>query len=91
VGYSWEESPIRYRYEGYTVPANDRQTYTVGVGFYNENWSVDVAYLYLQCKQRRYHDIPVQTGGTGTIASSGTVNANEIAFSIGYTFYKYYN
>jgi long-chain fatty acid transport protein len=86
VGYSWEESPMRDRYEDYTVPTNGRQTYTVGVGFHNENWSVDVAYLYLQCKQRHYHDSPVQAGGTGTIASSGTVHANEIAFSIGYKF-----
>jgi long-chain fatty acid transport protein len=86
AGYSWEESPMTDRYEDYTVPTNGRQTYTFGVGFHNEKWSVDVAYMYVQSKSRRYHDSPVQTGGTGTIDSSGTIYANEIALSIGYNF-----
>jgi long-chain fatty acid transport protein len=86
AGYSWEESPMRDRYADYTVPTNGRQTYTVGFGFHNENWSVDVAYMYVQCQSRNYSENSVQTGGTGTIHSSGTLHADEIALSIGYTF-----
>jgi long-chain fatty acid transport protein len=86
AGYSWEESPMSGRYADYTIPTNGRQTYAVGLGFHNEDWSVDVAYMYVQCQPRHYRDNPVQTGGTGTIDSSGTVYANEIALSIGYKF-----
>jgi long-chain fatty acid transport protein len=86
AGYNWTESPMTDKYEDYTVPTNDRHTYTVGVGLHNDNWSVDLAYLYVQCQPRHYRENSVSTGGNGTIASSSNFHAHEMAFSIGYKF-----
>jgi long-chain fatty acid transport protein len=86
AGYNWTQSPMTDRYADYTVPTNDRHTYSIGLGFHNENWSVDVAYLYVQCQSRHYRENPVQSGGNGTINSSSNLNGNEFALSIGYKF-----
>jgi long-chain fatty acid transport protein len=86
VGYNWEESPMTEQYEDYTIPTDGRRTYTFGLGLHNESWTVDVAYMYVNCRPRSYNDNPVLAGGVGTLASTGIITAHELALTVGFNF-----
>ncbi|MFP4517387.1 MAG: OmpP1/FadL family transporter, partial [Desulfovibrionales bacterium] len=52
LGYVYDNSPIDADFADYMVPANDRQLYCAGAGFKWGSWDLDVAYTYLQIKDR---------------------------------------
>ncbi|MDR1607785.1 MAG: outer membrane protein transport protein [Deltaproteobacteria bacterium] len=87
VGYNWTESPMTTPNADYTVPTRNRHTYTIGLGFHNERFSLDLAYIYVYCRSRGFNDSPVGAGGNGTLASkSQKFLAHEGAISLTYHF-----
>ena len=83
AGYVYDESPMTSRYADYLVPTKDRNIYSLGVGFKWDSWTVDLAYAYIQPKDRSYsystetHVIDSKTKNTST---------NIVSLSLGYEF-----
>ena len=83
AGYVYDESPMTSRYADYLVPTHDRNIYSLGVGFKWDSWTLDVAYAYIQPKDRSYsysaetHVLDSKTKDTST---------NIISVSLGYEF-----
>ena len=83
AGYVYDESPMTSRYADYLVPTHDRNIYSLGVGFKWDSWTLDLAYAYIQPKDRSYsyseetHVLDSKTKSTST---------NIISVSLGYEF-----
>ncbi len=48
AGYVYDQSPQNMEYTDYMLPANDRHIISVGVGFKEEDWSVDASFARIQ-------------------------------------------
>jgi long-chain fatty acid transport protein len=86
AGYSWETSPMTSVYADYTIPTDGRQTYSLGLGFHNKAWSLDVSFMHVVCDARSYQNKPILNGGTGTLDSTGKMYAEEVVLSVAYNF-----
>ena len=53
AGYVYDEEPIPAGTVDYLVPDNDRQLYSVGLGYHVKNWAVDLSYTYLDIRDRK--------------------------------------
>ncbi|MDR2800932.1 MAG: outer membrane protein transport protein [Desulfovibrio sp.] len=83
AGYVWDESPMTEAYEDYLVPTDDRNIYSLGLGFHWDAWSVDLAYAFIDPSDRNYDPNNV----THTVKSrSGTNWTNVVSLSVGYKF-----
>lgn len=84
-GYVYDESPLDSQTLDYLIPGNDRQLYSVGVGFNWEAWTLDLSYTYLWMKGRDYADINTVTGVS---ANSHAKNARTDIYgvTVGYKF-----
>lgn len=86
-GYVYDESPLNEGTLDYLIPGNDRQLYSVGVGFNWQDWTLDLSYTYLWMKGRDYGDT-LATASNGISANSHTKNARTDIYGItvGYKF-----
>jgi long-chain fatty acid transport protein len=83
LGYNWTQSPMTALNADYTAPTDDRHTYTFGLGFKNDRFSLDLAYLYVYCRSRDYNNNLT----AGAIKSrSRNFLAHEGAISLTYHF-----
>lgn len=57
AGYVYDQTPTRHDYASFMLPANDRNMFTLGAGYSWDNWTVDVAGMYLVTKERKGLDI----------------------------------
>jgi long-chain fatty acid transport protein len=53
AGYVYDQTPIRHDYASPMLPANDRQMFTLGAGYKWDDWTVDVAGMYIISKERQ--------------------------------------
>ncbi len=86
AGYVYDESPLNKSTLDYLVPANDRQIFSLGVGFAWEAWTLDVSYSYLWVKGRDFDTVP--DGQNGVYADSRAENGrtNIYGVTVGYRF-----
>lgn len=85
VGYTYDESPLNDSQLDYLIPGNDRQLYSVGVGFNYDAWTLDLSYTYLWMKGRDY----ANTRTVGSVKSnSHSMNARTDIYgvTVGYKF-----
>lgn len=55
AGFTYETSPLQdVNCYDYLVPSNGRNYYTVGAGFKYENWTLDLAYMYIDVRDINY-------------------------------------
>ena len=72
AGYIYDQSPMTRGYASYLVPTNDRNMYSLGVGFKWDAWTLDLATAYIQPKNRSYkgneaiHVLDSKTRNTST-------------------------
>ena len=52
AGYTYDEEPGPSSTTDYLVPANDRNLYSVGVGYQWKGWQLDLSYTYLDIRDR---------------------------------------
>ena len=83
AGILWDQSPMTDHYADYLVPSNDRFTYSVGVGFFLDAWSLDLGYAYIDIQDRYWQ----KSDELGTLHSR-TKNADThiVSASVGYHF-----
>lgn len=87
AGYVYDQSPVPDDTIDYMLPTNDRHLFNLGLGFHQNNWTVDVAYTYLMILDRDIDARP-NTNGTPNILAGETNNADAqmVALSVGYKF-----
>lgn len=91
AGFTYETSPLKdVSCYDYLVPSNGRNYYTLGAGFKYENWTLDLAYMYIKVRNINYTDrqgtqggIPMSTNYEGR-AHNGY--AHNFGLTIGYKF-----
>lgn len=55
AGFTYETSPLQdSNCYDYLVPSNGRNYYTLGAGFKYENWTLDLAYMYIDVRDINY-------------------------------------
>ncbi|MCC8193845.1 MAG: outer membrane protein transport protein, partial [Deltaproteobacteria bacterium] len=85
AGYVFDESPMPTgNNQDYLVPTNDRNIWSLGLGFRWDSWTVDLAYAFIDAKARIYHE----NTETGVLRSrTHESNATHIgSVSLGYRF-----
>ena len=91
AGFTYETSPLQDEncYD-YLVPSNGRNYYTLGAGFKYENWTLDLAYMYIDVRGINYKD---RAGKQGPVDMSNTHKgrsnnsyAHNVGLTIGYKF-----
>lgn len=54
AGYVYDQSPMTEAYEDYLIPSDDRDIYSLGVGFKWDACTLDLAYAYIAPRDRAY-------------------------------------
>jgi len=80
MGYVYDESPIPDELIDYTLPSNDRQVLSFGVGYKKGNYSFDASYGYLVAKDRHITARPMD------FIFESDIDATAHLFSIGMTY-----
>jgi len=85
AGVVFDQTPIRGEYSSLMLPANDRFMYTLGTGYQWNNWTFDLAGMYIVTKPR--HGLSM-SDGTPTPYSVDFTNGRTwgLGTSIGFTF-----
>ena len=83
AGYVYDRSPMTSQFEDYLVPTDDRSIYSVGVGFHWDQWTVDLAYAFIDANNRYYSERTAD----GVLDSRTRDTVTDIfAVSLGYAF-----
>ena len=84
AGYTYETSPMNHANADYLVPSNGRQYFTLGAGFFWNQWTLDIGYTFIKVRDLSYdqaaNDLTVLPG------RSHNVRAHNVGVSLGYTF-----
>ncbi|SOB58119.1 conserved exported protein of unknown function [Pseudodesulfovibrio profundus] len=84
-GYVYDQTPTRHEHASVMLPANDRNLFSLGLGFKGDHWFVDAAGMYIVTKER--HGITYEASDTATY-SYDFKNGSTTIFSLsgGYQF-----
>ncbi len=88
LGFRWDPTPVPAETMGPELPDSDKLYYCAGAGYKVRNWTFDLAYMYVDKKDRTVNN---QTTATPPSIGSGfngkwTADAHLVAFDIGYKF-----
>ena len=91
AGFTYETSPLQdTNCYDYLVPSNGRNYYTLGAGFKYENWTLDLAYMYIDVRDINYKNRAGKQGTTDLISTYEGKAHNSYAHNIGLTIgYKF--
>ena len=81
AGYVWDESPMTSKFQDYLVPTDDRNIYSLGVGFHGEDWNLDFAYAYIEPGKRKYQQSEI----TNTLRSQ-TKSSHTQMLSVSFSY-----
>jgi long-chain fatty acid transport protein len=82
AGYAFDQSPMTDGHADYLVPTDDRDIYSLGVGFAWDSWTIDLAYAYIDAHDRSYR----ADDGTHTLKSRTSGYTQLVSLSLGYSF-----
>lgn len=84
AGYVWDECPVPESREDYLIPTDNRNIWSLGVGFKPANWTIDLTYAFVDPRERHY---------TGTSKAEGVYESKThdsgshiVSLSLGYKF-----
>ena len=88
LGFRWDPTPVPAETMGPELPDADKLYYCAGAGYKVNNWTFDLAYMYVDKKDRTVNN---QTTATPPSFGSGfngewTGDSHLVAFDIGYKF-----
>lgn len=82
VGFRYDPTPVPAETMGPELPDADKMYYTAGVGYKYSNWTFDLAYMYVDKKDRTVNNQTASAGFNGT----WTGDAHLVALDVGYKF-----
>ncbi len=89
AGFTYETSPLKNSgYPDYLVPSNGRNYYTIGAGFKHENWTLDLAYTYIDVRTLNYPKNSYNASGVLSVHEGNAHNsyAHNFGVTLGYKF-----
>jgi long-chain fatty acid transport protein len=91
LGFRYDPTPVPAETMGPELPDADKLYYCAGVGYKHSNWTFDLAYMYVDKKDRTVNNQsvpPISAQGTPGTGFNGkwTGDAHLVAFDIGYKF-----
>ena len=91
AGFTYETSPLKDdNCYDYLVPSNGRNYYTLGAGLKYENWTLDLAYMYIDVRDINYKDRQGEQGGIPLVSTYEGRAHNSYAHNFGLTIgYKF--
>ena len=86
LGFRWDPTPVPAETMGPELPDADKLYYCAGAGYKVRNWTFDLAYMYVDKKDRTVNNL--RTEGVIPVGFNGewTGDAHLVAFDIGYKF-----
>ena len=86
LGFRYDPTPVPAETMGPELPDADKLYYCAGAGYKYSNWTFDLAYMYVDKKDRTVSNIRPE--GSNVVGSNGkwTGDAHLVAFDIGYKF-----
>jgi long-chain fatty acid transport protein len=84
LGFRWDPTPVPAETMGPELPDADKLYYCAGAGYNVRNWTFDLAYMYLDKKNRTVNNLNLAAGTGFNGEWSG--DAHLVAFDVGYKF-----
>lgn len=81
AGYVYDQCPINTRHADFLLPAGNRNLFSLGVCYDENDWSLQAGYTYLIVKTTHY-----RAPGTGTPVKFQNGDAHMLALSVGKNF-----
>jgi long-chain fatty acid transport protein len=88
LGFRWDPTPVPAETMGPELPDSDKLYYSAGAGYKVNNWTFDIAYMYVDKKDRTVNNQTTATPpsfGTG-FNGKWTGDAHLVALDVGYKF-----
>ena len=89
-GYALDETPGDDNFFSARVPGNDRQTLSLGLAHKRADWTIELAYMYVQADDRKINSstsflagLPGNTDPNGTDAFNGNYKLTAHLFGLG--------
>ncbi len=86
LGFRWDPNPVPAETMGPELPDADKLYYCGGVGYKVSNWTFDLAYMYVDKKDRTVNNLRTEGGLPVGFNGKWTGDAHLVAFDIGYKF-----
>ena len=89
LGFRWDPTPVPAETMGPELPDSDKLYYCAGAGYKVNNWTFDLAYMYVDKKDRTVdNQVDLPPGGSYGTGFDGkwTADAHLVAFDVGYKF-----
>jgi len=89
LGFRWDPTPAPAATMGPELPDSDKLYYSAGLGYKVRNWTFDLAYMYVDKKDRTVdNQVDLPPGGSYGTGFNGTWtgDAHLVALDVGYRF-----
>lgn len=83
AGYVWDQCPVPKDREDYLIPTDNRNIWSVGVGFKPRDWTIDLTYAFVDPRERHYRARPQDGVYAGKTHDS---YSHIVSMSVGYKF-----
>ncbi len=86
LGFRYDPSPVPADTMGPELPDADRLYYTAGAGYKIGNWTIDIAYMYTDKKDRTVDNLNDAATDVNSFNGTWKGNAHLVALDLGYKF-----
>ena len=86
LGFRWDPTPVPAETMGPELPDSDKLYYSAGAGYKVANWTFDLAYMYVDKKDRTVNNLRTEGGIPVGFNGKWTGDAHLVAFDVGYKF-----
>ncbi len=86
LGFRWDPTPVPAETMGPELPDSDKLYYCAGAGYKIRNWTFDLAYMYVDKKDRTVSNLRLENGIPVGFNGEWTGDAHLVAFDVGYKF-----
>jgi long-chain fatty acid transport protein len=86
LGWRWDPTPVPAETMGPELPAADRLYYCAGAGYRLGNWTFDLAYMYMDKKDRTVSNLRFEGANPVGFSGKWTGDGHALAFDIGCKF-----
>ena len=86
LGFRWDPTPVPADTMGPELPDADKLYYCAGLGYKIRNWTFDLAYMYVDKKDRTVNNLNDAATDVNAFNGKWTGDAHLVAFDIGYKF-----
>jgi len=86
LGFRYDPTPVPADTMGPELPDSDKLYYCAGAGYKISNWTIDLAYMYVDKKDRTVNNIDGAGPGIDSFNGTWKGNAHLVALDLGYRF-----